>query len=213
MARLFFSTEGAHSWYDFSATTPAKAASRQSVCPAGASLAVSSIESERQAALLESSSSTSSSASTALWPQSRSGAMRLPEEVVNTASSSVGASSSEPKASGWSALSMLTGAGREEKTGTPRSISGSGAGGGGGGGTFGKGGGPDLAAGTGGRRGGAAVSAAPITTPARVSADFTMEISGSGGTKGFFKTPSAPTRCASCSSNGSKAPTSRITGM
>src|SRR5215470_4396619 len=209
MARLFFSTEGAHSWYDFSATTPAKAASRQSVCPAGASLAVSSIESERQAALLESSSSTSSSASTALWPQSRSGAMRLPEEVVNTASSSVGASSSEPKASGWSALSMFTGAGRE-KAGTPRSISGSGAGGGGGG-TFGKGGGPAFATGTGG--GGTALSPAPMITPARVSADFTMEISGSGGTKGFFKTPSAPTRCASCSSKGSKAPTSKITGM
>jgi len=29
-------------------------------------------------------------------------------------------------------------------------------------------------------------------------AAFTIAISGSGGTNGFFKTPSAPTRCASC---------------
>src|SRR5215475_11534700 len=112
---------------------------------------------------------------------------------------------------------MLTGAGREEKTGTPKSISasGSGAGGGGGGGgaTLGNGGGIEFDAATGGGGGGAAISAVPIITPARFNADFTIEISGSGGTNGFFSTPSAPTRCASCSSRGSNAPTSKITGI
>src|SRR5690242_12725299 len=111
---------------------------------------------------------------------------------------------------------MFTGAGREENTGTPKSSSAAGAGGGGGGGgaIFGNGGGSAFAVATGGGGGGGgAVSAAPMTTPARVSADFTIDMSGSGGTNGFFKTPSAPTRCASCSSNGSNAPTSKITGM
>src|SRR5690349_21188518 len=112
---------------------------------------------------------------------------------------------------------MCTEAGREEKTGTPKSSSGSGSGAGGGGGgggaTLGGGGGTEFAAATGGGGGGAAISAAPIITPARVSADFTIEINGSGGTNGFFKTPSAPTRCASCSSKGSNAPTSKITGI
>ena len=53
----------------------------------------------------------------------------------------------------------------------------------------------------------------PSETPARCSADFTITIKGSGGTNGFFNTPSAPTRCASCSSSGSNAPTNKITGM
>src|SRR5215471_18399171 len=109
---------------------------------------------------------------------------------------------------------MLRGAGRDENTGTFRSISGSGTavgGGGGGGATLGSSGGSAFVAATGGGGGGG--SADPITTPARVSADFTIEISGSGGTNGFFNTPSAPTRCASCSSRGSNAPTSKITGI
>src|SRR5208283_3724455 len=38
-----------------------------------------------------------------------------------------------------------------------------------------------------------ATGALPSATPARANADFTIEISGSGGTKGFFNTPSAPT--------------------
>src|SRR5437016_5199337 len=49
--------------------------------------------------------------------------------------------------------------------------------------------------------------------PEACSAAFTMEINGSGGINGFFNTPSAPTLCASCSSRGSNAPTSRITGI
>src|SRR6202521_2786137 len=57
------------------------------------------------------------------------------------------------------------------------------------------------------------VLAAVRETPARSSADFTIEIRGSGGTNGFFSTPSAPTRCASCSSSGSNAPTNKITGI
>src|SRR5579863_8874735 len=97
-----------------------------------------------------------------------------------------GVSSKLPKAKGCSPLVMETGAGREENVGKLNSGSGSaatGTGGGGGGTTRGGGGGGAAAAGSG----------APRTTPARASADLTMEISGSGGTKGFFKTPSAPT--------------------
>src|SRR5580704_16377467 len=69
---------------------------------------------------------------------------------------------------------------------------------------------------TGGGGGSGGVSRALASSAATFgffsSADITMAISGSGGTKGFFKTPSAPTRRASFSSNGSNAPTRRITG-
>ena len=43
--------------------------------------------------------------------------------------------------------------------------------------------------------------------------DVTMAINGSGGTNGFLRMPSAPTRRASASSSGSNAPTKRITGI
>src|SRR5882762_5075869 len=46
----------------------------------------------------------------------------------------------------------------------------------------------------------------------RSSSVLTIVISGSGGTNGFFRIPSAPTLCASRSSSGSNAPTSNITG-
>src|SRR5205823_1488999 len=63
--------------------------------------------------------------------------------------------------------------------------------------------------------GSATFAAGTLTWPGaeRCSADFTIEINGSGGINGFFRTPSAPTLWASCSSRGSKAPTNRITGI
>src|SRR5262249_48988587 len=67
--------------------------------------------------------------------------------------------------------------------------------------------------GTSGFGGAGSSTGAPTETPARGRADLTMEIKGSGGTNGFFKTPSAPTGWASSSSKGSNAPTSRITGI
>src|SRR5207245_374386 len=157
----------------------------------------------------------SSSAAAEELPQSLSGTACVVGEIANTASSSVVDESSKlPKASGCAPLPMVKGFERDDGTGAANSSSGdvAEAGSGGGGTTRGEGAGSDFAA-TGIGGGGVGTTGAPNTTPARVSADFTMEISGSGGTNGFFKTPSAPTRCASCSSRGSNAPTSKITGM
>ena len=137
--------------------------------------------------------------------------------VATTAGSSSasvpGVSSKLPKASGCDPGSILSAEACTGISSTNDSVSASGNGG------FGKAitAGALAGASTGtlaGASTGAAAGVNPACAmPARTSAAFTMEISGSGGTNGFFNTPSAPTRCASCSSSGSKAPTRRITGM
>ena len=54
--------------------------------------------------------------------------------------------------------------------------------------------GPTASEGTATFSAAAAAFPAVAAFAARSSADFTIEISGSGGTNGFFSTPSAPTR-------------------
>src|SRR5882724_2589935 len=219
IAKLFFSMDGAHPAFGVcSEPIPEKAASRQSICPAGISLAVSSIaELMCQLPVFDDSSGSSSSSALAKLLQSRSGAICVWGEIANTASSSgVAVSSRLPNASGCELVAIVNGEGRgTENTGVPKSSSRS---------CTNTGvAGVILVAGCGcvfvatGMGGGAVdvvvEAGVPNATPARARAAFTIEIKGSGGTNGFLSTPSAPTREASCSSRGSNAPTSKITGI
>src|SRR6266446_190144 len=134
IAKLFFSIDGAHPDVcvfsePIPEPMPEKAVSRQSVCPAGVSPTVSSIaELMRQLPVLEVSSGSSSSSAFAEFPQFRSGAVCVLEEIANTASSSgVAVSSRLPNASGCAPVAIVSGAGRgAENTGVPKSSSRSG---------------------------------------------------------------------------------------
>ena len=126
IAKLFFSIDGAHpAFCVFPEPIPENAASRQSVCPAGVSLTVSSIaELMRQLPVFDDSSASSSSSVPAELPQSRSGALCF-GEIANTASSSgVAVSSKLPNASGCALVAIVSGDGRgAENTGVPKSSS------------------------------------------------------------------------------------------
>src|SRR5579859_1610427 len=182
----------------------ANATSRQSFLPAGVSSSSMPPPGRQPPDSSSSSSAISLSSSTSADFQSRS----IRTGVTKAASSSaevVGVSSKLPNANGCALRSMLIGAGRAGMSSTVGSSNE---------GT----GGTGICSASGLNAAGSSLAATgsgscPRETPARASADFTIEIKGSGGTNGFLSTPSAPTRCASCSSRGSKAPTSKITGM
>src|SRR5882724_3028470 len=126
IAKLFFSIDGAHPAFCVcSEPIPENAASRQSVCPAGVSLTLSSIaELMRQLPVFDVSSGSCSSSGLAELPQSRSGAVCF-GEIANTASSSgVAVSSKLPNASGCALVAIVRGAERgTENTGVPKSSS------------------------------------------------------------------------------------------
>src|SRR5262249_6912394 len=162
----------------------AKATSRQSFFPAGISSTSKSPPPGRQGFAGSSCSSSTSICSSSPDFQSRSTRVEETSSDVSSSSTVPGVSSKLPKASGCALRSILIGAGL-----TGISSTGSSNAGGGGGGVC-KASGLNSA----GAGGGGGSAGAPTTTPARERADFTIEIKGSGGTKGFFRTPSAPTR-------------------
>src|SRR5580700_5637147 len=199
------------------ASASSDAASRHPLPDAATSSSLdSSLPASRRHEGFASASSSSSSSSSSAVRQSRSNAGTAVTSLSSSSVSVPGVSSRLPKATGCWPASIFNAAGRAGASSTNDSVSNSGKAAVGLGAKFGL---PprdsEAAAGAStGTSGTAFAGTKPAwATPARTRADFTMEIKGSGGTKGFFKTPSAPTRCASCSSKGSNAPTSRITGM
>ena len=196
------------------------------VLAAGTS-SVSAVPSGLQAAGSSSSSSTASISSSSRSRQSCSmansgefAAAKLESSAVVAFVVSVGVSSRLPNATGCEPESIRIGSGREGTSSTKLSLTASGlprlnscTGAVATAGTLGFTGGNISLAPKGAGSSNFAAGGGAWPDPERCSADFTIEISGSGGINGFFKTPSAPTLCASCSSKGSNAPTSRITGI